>query len=112
MRNGHIVRSNLNRPQLAFVYSIFEDPRHVLWIGTSDGLFAVVDGSLKLYTSSDGLAGNFVRCIGNDRMGGLWIGTTEGLSVFSSNHFTNYTARDGLSSNSLMCFYEDRDEVK
>jgi len=43
-----------------------------------------------VYTTSDGLPYNQVRCIVKDHFGFLWIATWDGLSCFDGTNFTNY----------------------
>ena len=50
----------------------------------------------KIYTTSDGLANNFVTRIVRDSHGYLWFCTREGLSRFDGYDFTTYGIDDGL----------------
>ena len=51
---------------------------------------------LRIFTTEDGLARNWVKRIRRDRAGRLWFCTVEGLSSFDGERFTNYTVADGL----------------
>lgn len=53
---------------------------------------------LKVYNSSQGLAGDAVRALFRDSRGFLWIGTSSGLSRFDGQRFRNYDTGDGLPS--------------
>lgn len=53
---------------------------------------------LKVYDSSQGLAGDAVRALFRDSRGFLWIGTSSGLSRFDGQRFRNYDTGDGLPS--------------
>jgi ligand-binding sensor domain-containing protein len=53
------------------------------------------------YTVKDGLAGNIVYCVAQDKEGGLWFGTSGGLSHFDGTRWQNYTKQDGLLDNSV-----------
>lgn len=59
------------------------------------------------YTTQDGLAGESVRVILEDRAGALWIGADQGLSRLTGSGFTTLTETDGLSSNRISSLYED-----
>lgn len=50
------------------------------------------------FTQADGLAGDSVHDIYQDRAGFLWIGTTTGLSRFDGRRFVTYDTRQGLPS--------------
>lgn len=89
-------------------YSI-DDPRTVLWIGTTGGLnkFVVknvskdiynVEVDIVSYTIDDGLPDNSVNSIVEDKDGNLWIGTGSGICFFNvkSEKFTNFSSEDGL----------------
>ncbi len=51
---------------------------------------------LKTYTTSDGLARDYINRIVLDSRGFLWFCTPEGLSRFDGYGFLNYGAADGL----------------
>lgn len=53
---------------------------------------------LKVFDSSQGLAGDAVRALLRDSRGFLWIGTSSGLSRFDGQRFHNYDTGDGLPS--------------
>lgn len=74
-----------------------------LWIGLQDGgllLFNTKTGAYKRYTVNDGLPGNTVLRILQDKKGYLWLSTYNGLSRFDRNGtFRNFSVSDGLQSN-------------
>lgn len=51
---------------------------------------------IRVFTVSDGLAGESVRALLEDSHGYLWVGTSSGLSRFGGQRFRNYDTRDGL----------------
>ncbi len=58
------------------VYSILEDSRDRLWIGTVAGLGIIEGGSARVVTRDPMLRQSGVRCLGEDpRSGVFWIGT-------------------------------------
>lgn len=86
------------------IRAIHEDAGHKLWIGTEGGgllLFNPATKKIKRYIQSDGLPGNSVLNILEDKQGNLWCSTYNGLSKFDvkNNTFKNYYATDGLQSN-------------
>jgi len=76
------------------IYSLFEDSRGRIWVGSYDnGLiqldesagdirFKTVQNSFKKYPEGNY---NRIRCIAEDAKGNIWIGTTDGLLVFNPN---------------------------
>ena len=64
------------------------------------------------FTMEDGLPGNLVYCINQDRFGWIWIGTDQGLSRFDGYRFTNFlpSSKDSSSIKGLhvRAIYEDK----
>jgi ligand-binding sensor domain-containing protein len=70
------------------VYTICEDTRGYLWMGTRGGGISRFDGTQFVnYTEDHGLVNNYVLCITTDKRGDIWIGTDEGLSKFDGIRF-------------------------
>lgn len=84
------------------IYSIYEDIRGDIWIGTSDGLFHwnIQTLDFTLYNTASGLPSNSIYSIQEDD-GNLWISTNNGLTQFDpqSHKMTNYYLPDGLQGN-------------
>ena len=78
-----------------------------LWIGTGGGLTRLKDGKFTTFTTQEGLLGNAITCLYEDRQGRLWIGTNNGLSQFKDERFIHYTTKDGLANNGVLAIYED-----
>jgi ligand-binding sensor domain-containing protein/signal transduction histidine kinase/CheY-like chemotaxis protein/AraC-like DNA-binding protein len=86
------------------VRCIYEDRNRNFWIGTDGGgllLFNRVNGSFRRFTTSDGLPGNTILQILEDRKNNLWLSTYNGLSEFNTVDKTcrNFSQFDGLQSN-------------
>lgn len=85
-----------------FVHSIIQTRDSTIWVGTTGGLnkFAADSRTFVHYTVSDGLPGNEVKCIIEDR-GLLWLSTNRGISRFDprAETFKNYDISDGLQGN-------------
>lgn len=83
------------------VFDIHRDSRGNLWLATTESLirYRPIANTLRTYTTSDGLADNFVVSIEEDKNGFLWIGTRSGLSKFDprSDRFETFTEHDGLA---------------
>jgi ligand-binding sensor domain-containing protein len=59
------------------------------------------------YTDRDGLAGNTVYSMCQDKDGFMWFATDGGMSRFDGTHFKNYTVADGLPDNEIIYTYCD-----
>lgn len=70
-----------------------------LWIGTIErGLIHIHDGKLDTFTQADGLSGNIVLALFEDREGTVWVSTTGGLDRFRELPVSTLSAKQGLSS--------------
>ena len=85
------------------VYSILQDKKGFMWIGTEDGLNKYDGYSFTIYRSDPenpfSLSNNFIKTIAKDQAGVLWIGTYGGgLNKYNqdNDHFISYqqTLRD------------------
>ncbi len=92
------------------VYCIFKDSRGLMWIGTDAGLVKYDGYKFQTISTRDGLAGNFIRDILEDKKGNLWIACYgDGLSRFDGKKFTNYTTKSGLVHNEIRTLYLAKD---
>lgn len=73
------------------VFSLLQDSRGYLWIGTFGGGITRFDGiNFKTFSVNDGLVNNYVFCIREDHNHHIWIGTNNGFSEYNGIKFTNY----------------------
>jgi ligand-binding sensor domain-containing protein/two-component sensor histidine kinase len=80
-----------------------------LWVGTARGLVRIQDGKERLFTTTDGLAGNFIDCLSESRDGSLWIGTRNGFSRMRNGEFESFRLEDGLSQRMVNTIFEDHE---
>jgi signal transduction histidine kinase/ligand-binding sensor domain-containing protein len=81
---------------------VLQDRDGGLWLGASDaGLFHLHDGQLSRYTAADGLSGNHILDMFEDREGTIWVSTSRGLDQFrpitAASHSTNTNGLEGRS---------------
>ncbi|WP_281310092.1 two-component regulator propeller domain-containing protein [Flavobacterium flavigenum] len=85
------------------IYSINEDTKGNLWIGTSEGLiYQPKDGKNTVtYTIDNNLPSNIICAIERDKNNNLWLSTNHGISKFNSKSkkFSNFYFNDGLQGN-------------
>jgi signal transduction histidine kinase/ligand-binding sensor domain-containing protein len=68
-----------------------------LWIGTADrGLIRRVQGRTEPFTRTDGLSGDIVNDVFEDREGNVWVATSSGLDRFRDVKVATLTTREGL----------------
>jgi len=115
------------------IQSIFEDRKGNLWFGSLGGasLYIArqevgrqevgrqevdrqevdrqeVGETFHTFTTQDGLVGNTVIAILEDRDGNLLFGTNAGVSRFDGNTFHTFTSREGLPSNEITASVQDQ----
>jgi signal transduction histidine kinase/ligand-binding sensor domain-containing protein len=70
-----------------------------LWIGTLDrGLIHVHEGRTAAFSRSDGLSGDVIFSLFEDREGNIWAATNGGLDRFREFPVSTISVRQGLSS--------------
>jgi ligand-binding sensor domain-containing protein len=70
-----------------------------LWIGTPDrGLLHVHQGRTDGFTQSDGLSGDYINKLFEDREGNIWVATLNGLDRFRGFAVPTISMRQGLSN--------------
>ncbi len=90
------------------VWSLAEDHKHSLWIGTyGGGLFQLRNGVFTQYTREQGLASRIVIQIVVAKDDSLWVATPDGVSHMQAGGIHNYSTADGLSSAQIRNVYQD-----
>ena len=70
-----------------------------LWIGTDQrGLIHVHHGRTDVFRKADGLSGDIIAGIFEDREGDIWVSTSGGLDRFREFPVTTVSSKQGLSS--------------
>jgi signal transduction histidine kinase/ligand-binding sensor domain-containing protein len=108
------------------VLSILEDRAGNVWFGTMDGVSRYddrrdigdrwrsdpadpTDRRFTHFTIKDGLVGDVVQSIFEDREGNLWFGTNGGVSRYDGLVFQSLLERDGLAQNYTSGIVQDDD---
>jgi signal transduction histidine kinase/ligand-binding sensor domain-containing protein len=77
------------------------DRHQTLWVGTeSEGLYHIHDGHADHYGAAQGLTGDRVNSIYEDREGNLWITTDKGVDLFRDIPIVSFSSTEGLSGGS------------
>ncbi|HYZ83369.1 MAG TPA: two-component regulator propeller domain-containing protein, partial [Bryobacteraceae bacterium] len=81
-----------------------------LWIGTSnDGLFHLHRGRMDVFNSSNGLSGNQVKWLFEDRERNIWVATLDGVDRFRDVAVPTYSVAQGLSNPVVVSVLAARD---
>lgn len=81
-----------------------------LWIGTIDkGLVHVHLGRADLFSAADGLSGDDVQSLFEDREGNIWVSRVDGLDHFRHLSVSTFRVKQGLSGNLVGSVLADKD---
>jgi signal transduction histidine kinase/ligand-binding sensor domain-containing protein len=93
-------------------HSLFADRDGSLWVGgETQGLYRIHDGVADHYGRVDGLAGDSVNAIYQDREGNLWVATHGGVDFFRDTPVVTFSMREGLSADAAGSVQASRDGV-
>ena len=83
-----------------------------IWCATSYGLYRlnVINGTLDLYTTLDGIADNSINNIYNASDGSIWIATKSGISRYKDGFFISYGEESSIASHSVNLIVEDTED--
>ena len=81
---------------------LLRDSKGALWIGTEQrGLVHVQRGRADTFAKSDGLSGDIICSLFEDREGNIWVSTSAGLDRFRELPVRTYSRKQGLSSDAI-----------
>jgi ligand-binding sensor domain-containing protein len=90
-------------------FSVLEDREGNYWFGSIGSGVYYYDGKyFRNFTTKEGLAGNEVTAIYEDKTGKIWFGTNGGVSCYDGKSFRNFTTKEGLSSNNVNAILQDK----
>jgi signal transduction histidine kinase/ligand-binding sensor domain-containing protein len=89
--------------------ALLRDTSGGLWIGTQDqGLLYVHGNHVERFSRSDGLSGDFVAGLFQDREGNIWVATMTGFDRFRALAVATVSAKHGLPTDSVSSVLADR----
>jgi len=83
-----------------------QDKNGNIWFSNWGGVYRYDGKSFTTFTSKDGLSGDMVTRIVEDKKGNLWFGGA-GLSSYDGKSFTRFTTKDGLPNLGVWSILED-----
>ncbi|VAX01451.1 Sensor histidine kinase/response regulator [hydrothermal vent metagenome] len=85
-----------------YVFCIMADQQDTIWAGTwGGGVAQFKNGKWTNLMKKDGLAGNIVYSMAQDKNGIYWFGTNRGLSRFDGKNWNTWNVHDGLAGNDI-----------
>jgi len=92
------------------VTALLLDEEQTLWIGTaSEGLYRIRGDAVDQFRAEDGLSGNLVYQLVQDREGTVWAMTSGGLDSFRDLPVATLTGREGLTMTEVDSILASRD---
>jgi ligand-binding sensor domain-containing protein len=89
---------------------LLRDRNGGLWLGTAgQGLLHFQHGRTDLFARSDGLSGDLVPGLFEDREGNIWVATSAGLDRFRDFAISTISVKQGLSSAGVSSVLAARD---
>jgi signal transduction histidine kinase/ligand-binding sensor domain-containing protein len=91
-------------------YRLLRDREGGLWIGTlGQGLLHLHNGTTDVFASADGLSGDNIGSLFEDREGNIWVTTNDGLDRFRDFAVPTISSKQGLSNANIYSVLAARD---
>lgn len=92
------------------VTALLADRDSCLWVGTlNQGIYRIQGNKVDHFRSSDGLSGDAVTRLFQDREGSIWIATSRGIDNFHDLRVVSLSTRQGLSADQVDSVLASRD---
>jgi ligand-binding sensor domain-containing protein/signal transduction histidine kinase/CheY-like chemotaxis protein len=97
-------KDSLNRPLTYKINCFQEDNKGNMWAGTYHNGLALINlknNSYKIFNTTNGLPGDNILAIAEDKDANLWLSTDDGLVKYNRtlNTFRSFNIHDGLPDN-------------
>lgn len=80
------------------VYSILQDKKGFIWLGTTNGLCRFDGKTFKTYTTDDGMPDNEVLHLAEDKNGRIWLSLFNGGACYFKDEKFHHAGNDSLLS--------------
>jgi PAS domain S-box-containing protein len=92
------------------VTALLLDRDSSLWVGTlNQGIYRIQGNKVEHFRGSDGLSGDAVNGLFQDREGNIWIVTSRGIDNFHDIRVASFSTRQGLSADQVNSVLASRD---
>jgi len=92
------------------VTALLLDRDSSLWVGTlNQGIYRIHGNNVDHFRSSDGLSGDAVTGLFQDREGNIWVATSRGIDAFHDLRVASFSTRQGLSADQVNSVLASRD---
>ena len=100
-------RSDSIRISHDWAWPQLQDKNGNIWFSNWGGVYRYDGKSFTSFTKKDGLSGDMVARIIEDKKGNLWFGG-DGLCRYDGKSFTCFTKKDGLVNQGIWLILEDK----
>ena len=92
------------------VEALLIDRQGNLWVGTGNqGVYRIHGSEVDHFGSADGLSGDYVNQIFEDREGNLWFANSNGMDMLRDLRVATFTKREGISEDVVESVLAARD---
>ena len=92
------------------VTSLYTDREGALWIGTYDrGLYRIHRNIVDHFDRTNGLSGDYVNDLFEDREGNVWVVTTQGVDRFADTPIVSVSVAEGMCAAEISSVLASRD---
>jgi signal transduction histidine kinase/streptogramin lyase len=92
------------------VTALLLDRDSSLWVGTlNQGIYRIQGNKVDHFRSLDGLSGDAVNGLFQDRESNIWIATSRGIDKFRDLRVASFSTRQGLSTDQVNSVLASRD---
>ena len=102
-----LIRPDSVRISHNWAWPQLQDKNGNIWFSNWVGAYRYDGKSFTSFTKKDGLSGDMVARIIEDKKGNLWFGGA-GLSRYDGKSFTRFTPKDGLITRRVWSIWEDK----
>lgn len=90
--------------------SLYTDHEGALWVGTYDrGIYRIRGDVVDHFDRTNGLSGDYINEINEDREGNLWVVTSQGVDRFADTPVASISVAEGLCSSEASSVLASRD---
>ena len=91
------------------INTINKDKDNNLWIGTTKGVYKIVNSKKTYYSTLNGLGSNIISKIFVDTENNIWFGLYgKGLSKYTTEKFINLQSENGLDFDNVTSISQDK----